>query len=215
MGPTDGAARLGRGLRRLYRMRLMQRPAGAVVTPRRRSRLPRVILSVVVVVGLAALFRFGLVPWAINPLPAIDLSQPNLWFVDWRLSAIKNNPDLCRRVLVAPHIEAQPIADSPMRDGCGWVNGVRMSTAGGVQRRLRQAHVRGGGGAGAVAQAGPAGPGAGAFRQPRRRGAELRHASPAATSSATRCGRPGAASMPPPTPSTSAASRSPTGGASP
>lgn len=103
------------------------------MTPRRRSRLPRVILSVVVVVGLAALFRFGLVPWAINPLPAIDLSQPNLWFVDWRLSAIKNNPDLCRRVLVAPHIEAQPIADSPMRDGCGWVNGVRMSAAGGVR----------------------------------------------------------------------------------
>ncbi len=79
------------------------------------------------------MFRFGLVPWAINPLPAIDLSQPNLWFVDWRLAAIKNNPDLCRRVLVAPHIEAQPIADSPMRDGCGWVNGVRMSTAGGVR----------------------------------------------------------------------------------
>ena len=72
-------------------------------------------------------------PWAINPLPAIDLGQANPWFVDWRLAAIKHNPDLCRRVLVAPHIEAQPIADSPMRDGCGWVNGVRMSTAGGVR----------------------------------------------------------------------------------
>lgn len=110
----------------------MQRPA-AVAAPRRRSRLPGIILGILAVVGVAALFRFGLVPWWLNPLPAIDLSQSNLWFVDWRLAAIRSNPDLCRRILVAPHIEAQPIADSPLRDGCGWVNAVRMSTAGGVR----------------------------------------------------------------------------------
>ena len=34
---------------------------------------------------------------------------------------------------MAPHIDAQPIADSPIRNGCGWINAVRMSTAGGVR----------------------------------------------------------------------------------
>jgi hypothetical protein len=110
----------------------MQRPAAAV-NPRRRSRVPRVILLVVVFGGLAALFRLGLVPWVLNPFPAVDLGRPNVWFVDWRLAAIKYNADLCRRVLVAPYIEAQPISDSPIRNGCGWVNGVRMSSAGGVR----------------------------------------------------------------------------------
>jgi hypothetical protein len=35
--------------------------------------------------------------------------------------------------LKAPHIDAQPIADSPMKDGCGWSNGVRLVSAGGVR----------------------------------------------------------------------------------
>lgn len=110
----------------------MQKSATAV-TPRRRSRVPRIMLGVLLLVGVSALFRFGLVPWFLNPLPAIDLGQANPWFADWRIAAIKNNPDLCRRVMVAPHIDAQLIADSPIRNGCGWINAVRMSTAGGVR----------------------------------------------------------------------------------
>ena len=46
---------------------------------------------------------------------------------------MKHNPDLCRRVLVPPHIDAHPIADSPMHEGCGWTNAIRMSQAGGVR----------------------------------------------------------------------------------
>ena len=110
----------------------MQRPHPAPVA-RRRRRLSRVILLTLLAVGVGLLFRQGLVPAALNPLPAVDLGQPNPWLVDWRLAAMKSNPDLCRRVLVAPHIEAQPIADSPLRDGCGWLNSVRMSAAGGVR----------------------------------------------------------------------------------
>src|SRR6267143_221220 len=89
-------------------MRSMQRPNPAATT-RRRSRVPRTILLVLVLGGIAFAFRQGLLP------------------------AMKYNPDLCRRVLVAPHIDAQPIADSPLRDGCGWTNAVRMSQAGGVR----------------------------------------------------------------------------------
>jgi hypothetical protein len=100
---------------------------------RRRSRVPLVILLVLIAGGVAFLFRQGMVPAALNPLPAVDLSQPNAWLIDWRLAALKYQPDACRRVLVAPHIEAQPIADNPLRNGCGWVNSVRMSQAGGVR----------------------------------------------------------------------------------
>jgi hypothetical protein len=104
---------------------------------RRRSRVLRSILLLVigplVLGGLAFAFRQGLVPWYLNPLPAIDLADPSPWFADWRLAAMKSNPHLCRRVLVAPHLEAQPIADHPLQDGCGWTNAVRMSSAGGVR----------------------------------------------------------------------------------
>jgi hypothetical protein len=111
----------------------MQRPHSPPSAYKRRSRVPRLVLIVLLAVGVGLLFRQGLVPAWLDPLPAIDLGRANPLFVDWRLAAIKRNPDLCRRVLVAPHIEAQPIADSPLRDGCGWVNGVRMSAAGGVR----------------------------------------------------------------------------------
>lgn len=110
----------------------MQRPVSTLPT-KPRWRVARVALIIVVLGSVAALFRFGMVPWVLNPLPVVDLAQANPWFIDWRLAALKNRPDLCQRVLVAPHIDAQPISDSPMRDGCGWVNSVRMSTAGGVR----------------------------------------------------------------------------------
>ena len=109
----------------------MQKPA-PVRARKRIGRVLWIIFALLVAGGLAAAFRQGVVPAALNPLPALDLGQANPWLVDWRLASMRYNPELCRRVLVAPHIEAQPIADSPMRDGCGWVNAVRMSRGGGV-----------------------------------------------------------------------------------
>jgi hypothetical protein len=100
---------------------------------RRRARWPHVLLSVLVASGIAILFRQGLVPPALNPLPLIDLSQANPWLLDWRLAGIKYYPNVCARTLRAPHIEAQLIPDSPMKDGCGWSNGVRLLSAGGVR----------------------------------------------------------------------------------
>jgi len=99
----------------------------------RGARVLRFILLALVLGCVAFVFRLGLVPWSLNPLPALDLGQSNPWFADWRLAALKYNPDLCRRVLAQPHIDAQPIADNPLRDGCGWTNSVRMSQAGGVR----------------------------------------------------------------------------------
>jgi hypothetical protein len=100
----------------------------------RRASWPRVLLFVVVMSGTAILFRQGLVAPQLNPLPLIDLAaQSRPWLVDWRLAGIKNYPQACVRTLKAPHIEAQPIADSPIRDGCGWQNSVRLVSAGGVR----------------------------------------------------------------------------------
>ena len=106
----------------------------AINVPRTRPiRVLRTILIVLLLGGLAFAFRQGLVPPYLNPLPAIDLGGPSPWLVDWRLAAMKYDADLCRRVLLAPHIDAEPIADNAGRDGCGWSNAVHMSGAGGVR----------------------------------------------------------------------------------
>jgi hypothetical protein len=99
----------------------------------------RLILFVLIVAGVALLFRQGLIPAGFNPLPALDLGQANPWFVDWRLSALKHDRQLCRRVLVEPHIDAAPIPDNPLKQGCGWTNSVRISSAGGVRAGFDQA----------------------------------------------------------------------------
>jgi hypothetical protein len=106
---------------------------GSIDPFRKRPRWPGVLLFVVVATATALAFRQGLVMPAFNPLPLIDLSQPNQWLIDWRLASIKNYPGICVRTLKAPHIDAQPIPDSPMKDGCGWTNGVRLASAGGVR----------------------------------------------------------------------------------
>jgi hypothetical protein len=109
--------------------------------PNKRRRFPLFSLVLVLLLGIgtAVLFRQGLVPAALNPLPALDLSQADAWFVDWRLAALKHDPQLCRRILAQPQISAEPIADNPPKQGCGWTNGVRMTSAGGVHAAFDKA----------------------------------------------------------------------------
>lgn len=40
---------------------------------------------------------------------------------------------MCRAILREPHIAATPIPDNPIKDGCGWVNAVRLSAVGGAE----------------------------------------------------------------------------------
>jgi hypothetical protein len=108
--------------------------ARGIIDPlRRRASWPRILLFVLVAAGTAALFRQGLVSPVVNPLPDIDLGRPNPWLVDWRLASIKYYPSVCARTLKAPFIEAQPIPDHRMPNGCGWSNSVRLISAGGVR----------------------------------------------------------------------------------
>jgi len=105
---------------------------------RRRATWPRVLLFVLIAAGTAFALRQGLVAPAINPLPVLDLATPRPWLVDWRLAGIKYYPSVCARTLKAPHIDAQPIADSPIEGGCGWSNSVRLVSAGGVRASFGQ-----------------------------------------------------------------------------
>jgi hypothetical protein len=90
-------------------------------------------------VAATLMFRQGLIPPALNPLPALDLAEADPWFVDWRLAALRHDPQLCRRVLVQPQAVAEPIPDNPPKQGCGWENSVRMTAAGGVHAAFDKA----------------------------------------------------------------------------
>jgi hypothetical protein len=89
-----------------------------------------------VLAGVGASFRHGWVPPRYSPLPALNLSVARPWFIDWRLAELRRDPALCARVLRPPHIVATSIADSPLQDGCGWTNGVRVASLGQVSIRL-------------------------------------------------------------------------------
>src|SRR5262245_52958883 len=93
----------------------------------------RLLLFVVVASATALLFRQGLVAPAFNPLPFIDVAKPSPWLVDWRLASIKNYPEICARTLNASLMSAEVIPDSPLKDGCGWQNSVRLVSAAGVR----------------------------------------------------------------------------------
>jgi hypothetical protein len=112
-------------------MRAMAR--GQADPLRRRAVWPRVLLFVLVATGTALAFREGLVAPSLSPLPEIDLARPRGWLLDWRLAGLKHYPSVCARALNSPRIDAAPIADSPIKDGCGWSNGVRLAAAGGAR----------------------------------------------------------------------------------
>ena len=89
-------------------------------------------LVLVIAGAIAFMLRHDLLLVALKTLPAIDLAQADPWLMDWRLTALNIDPGLCKKVLIRPQIEALPIADNPIGDGCGWTNSVRLTQAGGV-----------------------------------------------------------------------------------
>ena len=106
-------------------------------SPRRhaRTRRPNTYHALLVALLLvAALFvvREGLLPNRWNLLAALDLAEPDAWFVDWRLAALRTDADACSKALRTPWIAATLVPDAPIKDGCGWINGVRLAEAGGA-----------------------------------------------------------------------------------
>jgi hypothetical protein len=105
------------------------------MTPMRKRRVLLASLSLLLLLAGAALlaFRQGLIPARYSPLPLLSLDHPSRLFLDWQLAELRHEPDLCRRVLTAPHVDAVVVPDNPLTDGCGWLNSVRLATAGGAQ----------------------------------------------------------------------------------
>jgi len=106
---------------------------------RRSSRnFLRVVLAALLAVVVFAAFWFGVVPQRFSPFAPINLADPPTWFLDPRLAALRNDPELCRAVLRAPHIIATPIAAKVQPNGCGWTNAVRVGEVGGAEIGLEQ-----------------------------------------------------------------------------
>jgi hypothetical protein len=95
--------------------------------------LLRTLLVLLLLFAVLALFWFGLVPQRYSPFAPITLAERPTWFVDFRLAALRRNPQACRETLVEPHIEATPIPDKPIANGCGWENAVRIGKVGGAE----------------------------------------------------------------------------------
>jgi hypothetical protein len=98
----------------------------------------RAILALLLVLAVFGVFWFGLVPQRYVPFASISLDDPPQWFVDFRLAALRRDPEQCHAVLKAPHIVAKPIADNVQPNGCGWTNAVSISQVGGAEIGLEQ-----------------------------------------------------------------------------
>jgi hypothetical protein len=97
-------------------------------------RIPLIIvLALAAGSGCVFMLHMGLLPRAVNSLLAMDFAQPDPWFIDWRLAALRYDAQLCKRTLTPPQIRAQSIPDNPLHNGCGWTNAVRLFEAGGAR----------------------------------------------------------------------------------
>jgi hypothetical protein len=95
--------------------------------------LKRVFLASLLVIAITVVFRQGLLPARMTPLPRLNLANPLPLIVDWQIAELRYDRDLCRAILAdGKTITARPIPDRPLRKGCGWINAVHMSRAGGA-----------------------------------------------------------------------------------
>lgn len=102
--------------------------------PSRRSR-PTRSPAVFAPLAIALLLSLGASWWGVSKLRISDvwpleLSKPVGWLVDRQLAELRTAPDLCRKVLASPQIVARTVADKSDRDGCGWNNAWKVTTAG-------------------------------------------------------------------------------------
>ncbi len=93
------------------------------------------IISALLLLAVAALaaVRFGLISEDVNPFSPLSLDNPQQWFVDFKLAALRDDEQLCRAVLNKRHADAVPVSDKPLREGCGWSNSVSVSRLGGAK----------------------------------------------------------------------------------
>ena len=93
----------------------------------------QLILVILVSGATFGAFWFGLIPQRYSPFAPVSLETAPGWFLDPKLAALRRDPALCQSVLKAPHIDAAPVADQPVKNGCGWSNAVKFAVSGGAR----------------------------------------------------------------------------------
>lgn len=91
------------------------------------------LLGFVLLVAFVIALRAGYVPARYSPFAPVDLADPSGWFLDWRLSTLDDDRDMCKRLLRPPHVIAKPVPAMIERNDCGWRNGFRLARAGGAR----------------------------------------------------------------------------------
>ena len=101
---------------------------------KRRGWISRIFFWLVVALGVAVTFRQGWIPARYTPLPPLDLASPFPILVDWQIAELKHDRQLCRRVVrKSPLIKATAIPPKPLKNGCGWLNALRVREVGGAK----------------------------------------------------------------------------------
>lgn len=97
------------------------------------------ILSSLVLLALAAVaaVRFDLVTERHSPFSPLSLEETDQWFVDFKLAALRDGPELCRAVLNTRVIDAIRLPDRSPRNGCGWSNSFAFSRVGAADINVR------------------------------------------------------------------------------
>lgn len=97
-----------------------------------RRLFSKLMLTLLLAVGTVGGFWFGLIPQRYSPFSPISLEGQPGFFLDAKLSSLRFDPGLCQSVLKEPHIDAVAVPNQPFKNGCGWENAVKFTTAGGA-----------------------------------------------------------------------------------
>ena len=96
--------------------------------------IPNTVILFVLIAGTAFLLalRGGYIPARYSPTAAINVEDPNQWFVDWRIGELKDAPDLCQSLMKTSLATSRPIKNYRRDNGCGWSNAFRVSRLAGA-----------------------------------------------------------------------------------
>jgi len=78
-------------------------------------------------------FHQGYIQSRYSPLFELNLEDADTWFLDWRISQLKNDPIACKKVLRGSLIKATPVRARVQKNGCGWSNAFAVSSLGGAR----------------------------------------------------------------------------------
>lgn len=79
--------------------------------------------------GIAGLVASGhvVLPYRYDPFAPLDLRAPRDWLSSYRLSRLKADGALCRRVLTLGAVPHRPLPDRPEPEDCGLTDGVELA----------------------------------------------------------------------------------------